>query len=91
MDEKQATGNRLPFRFAVVITPMLIVGRGPRHAVVIVNEGPNDVWLGETGTALEQWMYLPAGQCFPDNYSEDDWWAYAPSGSGTVSGFVVSA
>ena len=91
MDKKPADGKRKPFvRRAATTTPILLVpGYSGRHAVVMINEGPADVYLGESGTPQANWMYLPASQGFTDNYTKEAWWAKTLSGSGTMSGFIV--
>lgn len=90
MDNKRAQGTKHFFpRFAVQTTMMQIVADGDRDAVVFVNGGPASVYAGKTGTPIANWMELPSGQGFTDNYSKDNWWVYAPSSSGTVSGFIV--
>jgi len=91
MDKKRASGFKTFFpRFAAVPgTMFLIAPDGDRDAVVFVNEGPGTVYFGQTGTPTANWMALPAGQGFADNYSKDNWWAMALTSSGTVSGFIV--
>ena len=90
MDKKRAEGRKQFFpRFAADATMRLIVGEGPRDAVVFRNDNGGDVYCGSTGVPQANWMLLPAGQGFSDNYSWDDWWVYAPAGSGTISGFIV--
>ena len=44
---------------------------------------------GMTGVPTGNWMPLPAGQGFVDNYSRDNWWVMIASGSGSVGGFIV--
>ena len=90
MDKKRAAGEKQFFpRFAANATMHLIVGDGDRDAVVFVNSGPEAVYCGKTGTPVGNWMELPSGQGFSDTYSKDNWWAYTPSSSGTISGFIV--
>lgn len=88
MDVKPAGGRRQHFRRIVGTTPVLLVGEGPKHAVVFVTDA--DMIIGTSGSLASLGMDLPADQGFADNYSIDEWWAKTASGSGTVSGFVVS-
>lgn len=91
MDKKRAAGRKFFFpRFAVQTAPILIVAEGPRDEVVFVNEGPATVYVGVSGTfPVTSWMALPSGSRHEDRFTQDAWWAYAPAGSGTVSGYIV--
>lgn len=85
MDNKPASGHRIHFSRIVSQTPVLLAGEGSRHAFVLTNVG-SEVRIGYSGTAG---IIIPGNQGFTDNYSMDEYWAYAASGSGTVSGFIV--
>lgn len=89
MDKAPAVGRRSHFLITGSSTPQLIVGNGPRHALVIVNESSTmPIHIGFSGTAATRGMFIGAGLSFADNYTQDDWWLV---GSGTlVSGFVVT-
>jgi len=90
MDKKRAEGRKQFFpRFVADATMRPIVGDGSRDAVVFVNGGPGTIYCGMTGVPQANWMEVQSGQSFSDNYSWDNWWCYAPSSSGTVSGFIV--
>ena len=90
MDKKRASGFKQFFtRFAADSTMRLIVGDGDRDKVFFLNEGPATVYCGKTGTPTTDWMALPSGQSHNDQYSNDNWWVYAPSSSGTISGYIV--
>ena len=84
MDKKPASGHRIHFTKIVAQTPVLLAGEGGRHAFVISTTAA--IRLGFSGTAG---MTIPADQGFTDNYSTDEYWAYAASSSGTVTGFIV--
>lgn len=90
MDMLPATGRRAgSFLVTGSATPQLLVGAGTRQAVVFVNESSTlGVRIGSSGTALSSaGLYIPPGQSFADNYTQDDWWVV---GSGTsVSGFII--
>lgn len=88
MDVKPAGGRRQHFRQIAGTTPILVVGEGPKHAVVFISDV--DMVIGTSGSLASLGMYLPADTGFADNYSTDEWWAKTASGSGTISGFVVS-
>ena len=90
MDKKPASSYRGHFRVsAITSTPTLLVSKGEREAVMIINEGPSAVYLGISGTPTNKWMYLPKDVPFFDNYSIDEWWAITLTSSGTVSGYRV--
>lgn len=89
MDNKPAVGERIHFRMVFTTTPRLLVLGGSRQAVVFVNETASAVRIGHSGTVATQGLYLPAATSFSDNYSQDEYWARAESGSGTISGFIV--
>jgi hypothetical protein len=89
MDMKPAIGHRIHFTAVqATTTPKLLVGADGRHAVVFVVNG-GAVRIGHSGSIASQRIYIPDGQGFTDNYSADQWWVYAASGSGSVSGFIV--
>lgn len=92
MDNKPAEGHRIHFR---IVRPsaaqFLIVGAGVRQTVLIVNEdSTNAIRVGASGTVNTLGTLIPAGQSLADNYSQDEYWGYAPSNSGTISGFIVT-
>lgn len=89
MDKKPATGERRHFRVIFTTTPTLLVTGGEKQAVVFSNETASAVRIGPSGTVATQGLYVAAGGTFTDNYSKDEWWARAESGSGTISGFVI--
>jgi len=89
MDIKPGSGRRIHFSKILSSTPVLIAGAGVRDAIVIVNEGSAAVRVGHSGTVATLGTYLGGGLSLSDNYSQDDYWGYIGSGSGTVSGFVV--
>lgn len=90
MDKKPASGHRIHFKKIVPsAAPVLLVGQGSRHAVLIVNEGTQAVRLGMSGTVSTIGLYLDGGKSLSDNYSMDDYWAQATASSGTISGFIV--
>jgi hypothetical protein len=91
MDNKPASGHRIHFRkINPATSPFLIVGAGVRQTILIVNEdSTNAIRVGASGTVSTLGTLIPAGQSLADNYSQDEYWAYAPSSSGTVSGFIV--
>lgn len=70
-------------------TPILLVGEGGKHALVISNQSGQTIQVGASGTLSTLGMDIPDGTIFADNYSQDEYWAKASSSSGTVSGFVV--
>ena len=84
MDTKPAAGHRIHFTKIVAQVPVLLVGEGGRHAFVVSTDAA--IRIGYSGTAG---MTIPANQGFTDNYSTDEYWAYAASSSGTVTGFIV--
>lgn len=89
MDLKPAQGHRIHFTAkTMTTTPQLLVGGDGRQAVVFVVNG-GAVRIGHSGSIATQGVYIPDGQGFTDNYSADEWWGYAASGSGSVSGFIV--
>lgn len=92
MDIKPAEGHRIHFRVVrPTTTPFLIVGAGARQTILIVNEdSTNAIRVGESGTVATLGTLIPASQSLADNYSQDAYWGYAPSSSGTVSGFIVT-
>ena len=81
--------GRKEFRIIVDTNPILLVGDDERWAVVMVNEGPADVYIGSPNSTTGTWMYLPADQGFTDNYSSDPWYARTLTSSGTVSGWYI--
>ena len=85
-----AEGRWTPFPRQVINTTqvLLSIGQG-RWAFVVYNEGDNTVLLGNSGTAITNWMALEAGQSFTDTYTNNNWWAVGLASSGTVSGFSV--
>lgn len=89
MDKKPAVGERIHFRKIFTTTPVLLVLGGERQAVVFVNETASAVRIGHSGTVASLGLYFPATTSFSDNYSKDEYWARAESGSGTISGFIV--
>jgi len=91
MDKKAAVGRREEFpRQAVTSTWVLLSSEAQsREAFIVYNEGPATVLLGQTGTPTTSWLALEDGCGFTDNYTKEAWYAYAESGSGTVSGFSV--
>jgi len=89
MDKKPAGGSRIHFSKIVAQSPVLLCDHGTRHALVLSNTGGADIRIGFSGSIATLGMVVPAGQGFTDNYSQDEWWAFAASSSGTVSGFAV--
>lgn len=88
MDIKPADGHRVHFSVIAITTPKLLVDAGGRHAVVFSTDAA--VRIGNTGTVATLGFVLPADTGFTDNYSTDAWWVVTPSGSGTVTGFIVT-
>lgn len=88
MDIKPADGHRNHFVVIATATPKLIVGAGNRNALVFTTDAAIRVGMS-SGTLSTEGMIVPANQGFTDNYSTDEWWVIASSGSGTVSGFTV--
>ena len=85
-----ADAKREHFRRIVGGTPILICLPGARDAFVVVNETANvDIYLGYSGSISTLGMTLPGEQLFEDDYSQDEWWAYAPTSSGTLSGYIA--
>lgn len=81
--------SRTPFKFIVPSAyPVLIVGEGSRHTLFIVNEGADGTRIGASGTITDG-MYMATKTTHEDAYSQDEWWAIAPSSSGSVSGYIV--
>jgi hypothetical protein len=89
MDNKPAVGSRIHFRANFTTTPTILVLGGERQAVVFVNETASAVRIGFSGSVATSGLYMAAGASFSDNYSRDEYWGYASSGSGTISGFIV--
>ena len=90
MDKKPAVGKREHVRKAVTAVPtLLFTDDSGRDAVVMYNEGPQNVRIGHSGTVATRGMLLEFGQGFTDNYSKDAWWGITTAGSGTISGFKV--
>ena len=89
MDNKPASGHRIHFRRIVGTTPVLLANEGNRHAFVMTNVGNADVSIGYSGSLSALGILIPANQGYSDNYSIDEYWAVASSGSGTVSGFII--
>lgn len=87
MDIKPADGRRLHFSVIATTTPKLLVDAGGRHAVVISTDAA--IRIGATGSVATLGFAIPANTGFVDNYSTDAWWVVTPSGSGTVTGFVI--
>ena len=82
--------NRAHFKFVVPSAyPVLIVGAGPRHTLFIVNEGADATRIGPSGSIATEGMYMATKTTFEDGYSTDEWWAIAPSASGSGSGYIV--
>lgn len=89
MDQKPADGHRIHFTSRNInTTPIRLVGADGRHAVVFVNTG-DAVRIGHSGSIATQGIIIPQNQGFSDNYSADEWWAYAASGTGTISGYII--
>ena len=81
--------NRAHFKFVVPSAyPVLIVRAGSRHTLFIVNEGADGTRIGFSGS-ISNGMYMATKSIFEDAYSQDEWWAIAPSSSGSVSGYIV--
>jgi len=90
MDKKPAVGKREHIRKAVTAVPtLLFTDDSGRDAVVMYNDGPQDVKIGHSGTVATLGMTLAAYQGFTDNYSKDAWWGITVTSSGTISGFKV--
>ena len=93
MDKTSARMHgRKEFRVLVTSVPVLLVGADERWAVVMINEGDGDVYIGGApGSTTGTWMLLPADQGFTDNYTSDPWYARTTSAtvSGTVSGWYI--
>jgi hypothetical protein len=82
--------NRSHFKFVVPSAyPVLIVGAGSRHTLFIVNEGADGTRIGFSGTVATEGMYMEAKSVHEDIWSMDEWWAIAPSSSGSISGYIV--
>jgi len=81
--------NRAHFKFVVPSAyPVLIVGAGSRHTLFIVNEGADATRIGFSGTIADG-MYMATKSVHEDLFSQDEWWAIAPSASGSISGYIV--
>jgi hypothetical protein len=89
MDNKPAGGRRIHFSRVVSQTPVLLAQEGGRHAFVMTNIGSADVRVGFSGSLSTLGILVPGNAGYSDNYSMDEYWAVAASGSGTVSGFIV--
>jgi hypothetical protein len=82
--------NRQHFKFVVPSAyPVLIAGEGSRYTVIIVNEGADATRIGPSGSLATEGMYMEAKSVHEDIWSMDEWWAIAPSSSGSVSGYII--
>ena len=89
MDIKPASGHRIHFTTKnVTSTPVRLVGADGRYAVVFVNTG-DAVRIGHSGSIATEGVIIPQNNGFSDTFSADEWWAYAASGTGTVSGYII--
>lgn len=89
MSSKRVYATRTPFRKIIATTPVLIVSDNSRWAVMMLNEGPADVYIGSSGLTTANGMLLANAKSFVDDVSKDNWWAVAASSSGTLSGFEL--
>lgn len=80
-------GRRSEFQQIAVTVPKLLVGKGSRQCVLIYNNTSGNLYLGNSGTSTP--LVLPTNTAHWDMFSSDEWWAWTPSSSGTVSGYVV--
>ena len=86
-------GMKVFFRATVgASVPVNIKPSVPCLGVVLFNEGPSPVRIGNpSGTLAAQGMLLPSGIFFYDDLSDDAWWGLATTASGTISGFYIEA
>lgn len=79
--------RRIQFAVIATQTPKLIVGEGARWAFTMSTDAA--VRIGASGSIATMGMIIPANNGFTDNYSYAEYWVYAPTSSGTVTGFIL--
>ena len=90
MENKPAGGHRIHFSKVVAQQPVLLAQEGSRYAILIVHDSSASLRVGNSGTVQTDGLLLASSaHGFWDDLSVDAYWAVYPSGSGTVTGFVV--
>lgn len=90
MENSPAIGKRIHFSKVVAQTPVLLAVEGQRYGILIVHDSSVSLRVGHSGTVTTEGLQLASSAYgFWDDLSKDAYWAYYPSGSGTVTGFIV--